>query len=174
MRAVTSRSGFAFKPWSKQGDRRDAAVAAALTAIRKNCDEDEDEAKVRSFLANWVKNNYCGAKRRHAKMEAAKAAAKAAGAPTDSDTSESESESDDGGVDGDARTLSEPSPTGVAADGAPLSDARTSSHATHAAAGMRSPHVTSEAAEEEEEQGIENAVPPLPPAASKQVRVLTH
>jgi hypothetical protein len=39
---------------------------------------------------------------------------------------------------------------------------------------MRSPHVTSEAAEEEEEQGIENAVPPLPPAASKQVRVLTH
>jgi hypothetical protein len=149
-RAETSRSGCAFKPWSKQGARRDGAVAAALNAIRKNCDEVEDEAKVRSFLANWVKNNNCGAKRRHAKLEAAKAAAKAAGAPSDSDTSESELESDDdGGVDGDAPTLSEPSPTGAGADGAPLRDARTPLHATHAAAGTPSPRVTSEAEEEE-------------------------
>ena len=159
--AETSRLGFAFKPWSKQGDRRDAAVAAALTAIRKNCDEDEDEAKVRWFLANWVKNNSCGAKRRHAKLEAAKAAAKAARAHTDFDTSESESESDDdGGVDGDtSKLISEPSPTGAGADGAPLRDARTPLHATHAAAGTPSPRVTSEA-EEQEAQDKENAVLP--------------
>jgi hypothetical protein len=169
VRVETPRSGFAFKPWSKQGDRRDAAVAAALTAIRKNCDEDEDEAKVRSFLANWVKNNYCGAKRRHAKSEAAKAAAKAAGAPTDSDTSESESESDDdGGVDGDAPTPSEPSAKDAGADGAPLRDARTPFHAAHAAAGTPSPRVMSEA-EEEEAHDKENVT-----LRASKVHILTH
>ena len=72
---MTRRAGLAFKPWTAQGERiQNEVVRAAVEAIHEKCNVMEDEAKVRAFVAKWVKNNYCGAKRRAAAHKAARQA----------------------------------------------------------------------------------------------------
>ena len=68
---MTKRAGLAFKPWTAQGEQvQNAVVRAALDAIAAKTGLHEDDAKVRTFVARWVKNNYCGAKRRAAAAKA--------------------------------------------------------------------------------------------------------
>ena len=70
---MTKRAGLAFKPWTSQSEHvQNAVIRAALDAIADKTGIQEDEAKVRTFMARWVKNNYCGAKRRALAAKAAR------------------------------------------------------------------------------------------------------
>ena len=75
-------------------------MAAARAAILAKSGVDEDEAKVRLFVATFVKNNYCGAKRRAKKAAAMQAAARPNG-DSGGDEAEEEDEDDEEGEEDD-------------------------------------------------------------------------
>ena len=97
---MTRRAGLAFKPWTAQGERvQNEVVRAAVEAIADKCNVMEDEAKVRAFVAKWVKNNYCGAKRRATAHKAARQATNGNGDDDDDAPPPSDGEA---GADADA------------------------------------------------------------------------